>query len=59
MSGVVLPLSQYAFMAWRLVKQRDNFTFTFTGNNCGRLWLHPDVCVRARVCEGKSPLKHI
>jgi hypothetical protein len=23
-------ISQYAFMAWCLVKHRDNFTFTFT-----------------------------
>jgi hypothetical protein len=27
MSGAVLPLPQYAFMAWCLVKHRDNFTF--------------------------------
>jgi len=30
MSGAIPPLSQYAFMAWCLVKHRDNFTFTFT-----------------------------
>jgi hypothetical protein len=30
MSGAVPPLLQYAFMAWCLVKYRDNFTFTFT-----------------------------
>jgi hypothetical protein len=29
MLGAILPLSQYAFMAWCLVKHRDNFTFTF------------------------------
>jgi len=29
MSGVVPPLPEYALMAWRLVKHRDNFTFTF------------------------------
>jgi hypothetical protein len=28
MCGAVPPLPQYAFMAWCLVKQRDNFTFT-------------------------------
>jgi hypothetical protein len=28
MSGAIPPLSQYAFMAWYLVKKhRDNFTF--------------------------------
>jgi len=27
MSGAVSPLAQYAFMAWCLVKHRDNFTF--------------------------------
>jgi hypothetical protein len=30
MSGAIPPLSQYVFMAWYLVKHRDNFTFTFT-----------------------------
>jgi hypothetical protein len=28
MSGAIPPLLQYAFMAWCLVKHRDNFTFT-------------------------------
>jgi len=28
MSGTIPPLPQNAFMAWCLVKQRDNFTFT-------------------------------
>jgi hypothetical protein len=27
MRGVIPPLPQYAFMAWCLVKLRDNFTF--------------------------------
>jgi len=27
MSGAMLPLPRYAFMAWCLVKHRDNFTF--------------------------------
>jgi hypothetical protein len=29
MRGAISPLPQYAFMAWCLVKHRDNFTFTF------------------------------
>jgi hypothetical protein len=29
MSGAILSLPQSAFMAWCLVKHRDNFTFTF------------------------------
>jgi hypothetical protein len=29
MRGAILPLPQYAFTAWCLVKHRDNFTFTF------------------------------
>jgi hypothetical protein len=29
MCGAIHPLLQYAFMAWCLVKHRDNFTFTF------------------------------
>jgi hypothetical protein len=28
MGGTVPPLPQYIFMAWCLVKNRDNFTFT-------------------------------
>jgi len=27
MRGAILPLCQYIFMAWCLVKHRDNFTF--------------------------------
>jgi ABC-type enterochelin transport system permease subunit len=27
MNGAIPPLSQYAFMAWCLVKNRDNLTF--------------------------------
>jgi hypothetical protein len=30
MLGDIPPLPQYAFMAWFLVKHRDNFTFTCT-----------------------------
>jgi hypothetical protein len=29
MSGAIIPLPQYAFMAWCSVKHRDDFTFTF------------------------------
>jgi hypothetical protein len=27
--GTISPIPQYVFMAWCLVKHRDNFTFTF------------------------------
>jgi hypothetical protein len=30
MSGAIIPVPQSAFMAWCLVKHRDNFTFIFT-----------------------------
>jgi hypothetical protein len=30
MRGAILPLPQYVFMAWCLVKHRDNFTFIIT-----------------------------
>jgi hypothetical protein len=30
MRGAITLLPQYAFMAWCLLKHRDNFTFTFT-----------------------------
>jgi len=29
MRGAIPPLPQYVFMAWCLVKHRDNFTFPF------------------------------
>jgi hypothetical protein len=29
MPGAIPPLPQYIFMAWCLVKQRDNFIFSF------------------------------
>jgi hypothetical protein len=32
MSGAIPPLPQYAVMAWRLVKHRDNFTFIFSAS---------------------------
>jgi hypothetical protein len=28
MGGAILPFPQYAFMAWCLVKHRNNFTFS-------------------------------
>jgi hypothetical protein len=31
MSGAIPPLPQYVFMAWCLVKPRDNFTFIWVG----------------------------
>jgi len=30
MRGAIIPLPQCVFMAWYLVKHRDNFTVTFT-----------------------------
>jgi len=30
MCGAISPFPQYLFMAWCLVKHRDNFSFTFT-----------------------------
>jgi len=33
MSGAIPLLPQYIFMAWCLVKHRENFTFNFTLNN--------------------------
>jgi hypothetical protein len=32
--GVVLSYVKDVFMAWYLVKHRDNFTYTFTFNCC-------------------------
>jgi hypothetical protein len=35
MRGTIPPLPQYAFMAWCLVKHRDNFNFTFYVHHVG------------------------
>jgi hypothetical protein len=42
MHGAILPLPQYVFMAWSVVKRRDKFTFTFTKvTGCdGVDWMH-------------------
>jgi hypothetical protein len=32
MHGAIPPFTQYVFMAWCLVKHRDNFTSTFMRN---------------------------
>jgi hypothetical protein len=39
MNGAVPPLLQYAFIAWCSVKKKhgDNFTFTFTFYNKGKV----------------------
>jgi hypothetical protein len=33
MHETIPPLPEYVFMAWRLVKHRDNFIFTVTVDN--------------------------
>jgi hypothetical protein len=38
MSGDIPPLSQYDFMAWCLVKHRDNFTFYLYE---AEIWVEP------------------
>jgi hypothetical protein len=44
MQGAIPPLPQYVFMAWCLVKCRDNFTFTL------RLWI--DLHIMLFFCRG-------
>jgi hypothetical protein len=39
MHGTIPPLPQHAFVAWCLVKHRDNFTFTFYDFIIGREFL--------------------
>jgi hypothetical protein len=41
MSGAIPRLPQYVFLAWCLVKQRDNFTFIFTYTVFKKLALFP------------------
>jgi len=35
MRRAIPPLPQYVFIAWSLVKHRDNFTFTFSRERMG------------------------
>jgi len=50
MRGAILPLPQYVFIAWCLVKHRDNFTFERLGRNGEGLAVNGiDNCVRATV----------
>jgi len=39
MRGAMPPLSQYAFMAWYLVKHRDNFTLALALD--GNILIYP------------------
>jgi hypothetical protein len=55
MRGAIPPLPQYAFMAWCLVKHRDNFIFTLhKGISLSILLLisHDDYCICN--CNGNS-----
>jgi len=48
MSEAIPPVPQYAFMAWCLVKRRDNFTFAFyrigrlLTSNRNQIWNSPN-----------------
>jgi hypothetical protein len=49
------PLLQYVFMAWCLVKHRDNFTFTFI-KPCYVGSCHHDIA-RPQVADGEDGLQ--
>jgi hypothetical protein len=57
MREAVPPLPQYVFMAWCLVKQRDNFTFNILsqGNRVG--WCGLDAFGQAEGPVAGVPLK--
>jgi len=46
MRAAIPPLPQFAFMAWRRVKQRDSFTFTAvcSVSRCNLLYLNINFC---------------
>jgi hypothetical protein len=55
MSGAIRPLPQYAFMAWGLVKYRDNFTFSFTFTSGTLVVLDPSrVRIQLGACLSVS-----
>jgi hypothetical protein len=51
MCEAIPPLLQYAFMAWCLVKHRDNFTFNLTVMSADHLRPHPEneLCCGDRI----------
>jgi hypothetical protein len=50
MRGAIPPLHQYAFMAWCLVKQRDNLTLT-------SIYIHKRCNTLVGKIKGKRPLR--
>jgi hypothetical protein len=48
MRGAILPLPQYAFIAWCLVKHRDNFTFNFLNIERVRKWSELSGSIKGR-----------
>jgi len=52
MSGAITPLPKYVFMAWCLVKHRDNFTFIIMLYICYSLKLLIGViCIYTNVVQ--------
>jgi hypothetical protein len=49
MSGAIPPLPQYAFVAWCLVKHRDNFTFTFLSKDIALIADHKNLISDGRI----------
>jgi len=46
MRGVIHPFSQYVFIAWCLVKHRDNFTFSITDISHGARQYFPSYFIK-------------
>jgi len=44
MRGAIPPVLKYLFIAWYLVKHRDNYTFTFTALGSGKIFHYIELC---------------
>jgi hypothetical protein len=49
MRGAIPPLPQYDFMAWCLVKHRDNFTFTLPLDQ--GIYFHKQILERDKISK--------
>jgi hypothetical protein len=55
MRGAIPPLPQYAFMAWCLVKHRDNFTLPLPSCHWSRFHLYPNSLTIVWTSEVGAP----
>jgi hypothetical protein len=56
MSGAIPPLSEYAFMAWCLVKHRDRYSFFKTSTEGGTQVIEKCNTILTETASGTPPV---